>query len=711
MTISTERRTMERVFAPTSIVVVGASTNPGKRGNQVLRALFESGYTGAVYAVNPGGGSAHGVDFLTSIDDLPESIDLALVSLPAAATSGALVELADRDVAGAVLLASGFSETGASGAAAEAELQKVLEKTSLRVIGPNTSGFLNVKMGVNLVGVPAVKAGPIAILTQSGNMLLSLIADDKATHGPGVASYVGLGNQIDITYSECVEYFADDPNVGAIAIHSEGLRDGRSFLQAAVKVAPQQPLVMLRGGRSEIGRVAALSHTGSIAGSDEVAIALLGQAGVELVERSDELAIVAGVLATVAPLPYGTGVALLADGGGHATLAADALVAQNVQLSNLASDTEKELRQLLGDNAALNNPIDVAGATDSNPGLFSQAVEVLMRDPSVGLVLVIGMYGGYHERFSSRLREIEERDASQLVEIGKKYGKPFIVQSCYAFDRLSTHQVLRENGIPVIGSIDHAVRSVAALARRGKRLATASLRSSLLLPNDPATVHEEDPVLLSEPAARRLIESEGISSGDWTFASSAKELEAALRKFDMPCAVKIVADGVAHKSDVGGVSLKVTPGLATETWKRMVASVTAGAPEGVIQGMVVAPMAPSGVEVLVGARRDPIFGPIVAFGSGGFLVEALRDVSFRAAPLTHLEAEELIDETLASRLLDGYRNLLPIDRSAMADLLVAVGDLMLARPEIYELDLNPVIASGTELCPVDVRIAVRNFTL
>lgn len=706
---STHPPAIKRVFAPASIVVVGASANPGKRGNQALRALSDSGYAGAVYAVNRNGGSAHGIDFLTSVVDLPEGVDLALVSLPAAATPGALAELARRGVAGAVLLAGGFGEAGVAGAAAEAELRRVLENTGLRVIGPNTSGLLNVKLGVNLVGGPAVKPGPIAILTQSGNMLLSLIADDAATHGPGIASYVGLGNQSDISYPECVEYFAGDPDVGVIAVHSEGLGDGRRFLQAAARVVQRKPLVMVRGGRSDAGRVSALSHTGSIAGSDEVATAVLSQAGVELVERSDELAIVAAALASARPLPFGTGVAVLADGGGHATLAADALVAQDAPLAKLAASTKSDLRQLLGDNAVLANPIDVAGATDSDPGLFSHAVEALMSDQGVGLVLLIGLYGGYHERFDPRLADVEERDAARLVAVARKHVKPVVVQSCYASGLLAAHQVLRENGVPVIGSIDHAVRSVAALARRGKRLATASSRSPFLLPAAQATA-AGDPVLLDEPAARRLIESRGIPTGEWAFASSARETEAALRKFDAPCAVKIVADGVAHKSDVGGVTLDVTAFQAAAVWETLVTSVAAAAPGAAVRGVVVSPMVPAGVEVLVGARRDPIFGPIVAFGWGGFLVEALRDVSFRAAPLTRLEAEELIGETRASRLLDGYRNLPAVDRTVMADLLVAVGDLMAGHPGIHELDLNPVVAAGQRLCLVDVRVAVREVT-
>jgi acetyltransferase len=707
MTIPAESRTLERVFAPASIVVVGASANPAKRGNHVLRALDDSGYPGAVYAVNPAGGSAHGVDFSASIADLPGDVDLALVSLPASATPKALLELAERGVAGAVLLASGFAESPEAGATAEAELRHVLATTDLRVIGPNTSGFLNVRRGVNLVGVDSVEPGPIAVLTQSGNMLLSLIADDRAHRGPGIAAYVGLGNQSDISYAECIEYFGRDPDVGAIAMHVEGLRDGRAVLEAAAAVVADRPLVMLRGGRSVIGKAVAFSHTASIAGSDEVASALLRQAGVELVDRSDELAVVAGVLATTPPLPYGSGVAVLADGGGHATLTVDGLVAQRVPLATLGPATRAQLRAVLGPSAVIANPIDVAGSTDTDPGLFSDAVEVLMRDPGVGLVLVVGLYGGYHRRFDGRLKEVEEQDAARVVELAEHHAKPVIVQSCYARDALSPHAVLRANGVPVVDSIDHAVRSVAALARRGRRLATAGLRSTFALTANVPADSAEEAILLSEPEARRLLEPEGIVAGEWQVASSAEGLASALRQFGVPCAVKIVADHVAHKSEIGGVWLDVVEPQAAAIWDGLLSSVAGAVPQRKGSGLLVSPMAPSGVELLVGAHRDPIFGPVVAFGLGGFLVEAVRDVSFRAAPLTELEAEELMEETTASRLLDGYRSRPAVDRSALARLLVAVGDVMVARPEIVELDLNPVVASGKQLCTVDVRVVVR----
>jgi acetate---CoA ligase (ADP-forming) len=703
---SGRRTALDRLFDPRSIAVVGASTDPGKRGHQAVRALLEAGYRYPVYPVNPRGGTVFGLRMRTAVDQLPAGVDVALVALPGRAVPGALRELAAAGVAGAVVLANGFRESGPAGAELEAELAAVVAETGIRVVGPNTSGMLNAASGANLVGVPDVPAGPVSVVTQSGNMLLSLLADDRALHGPGFHSYVGLGNQVDVRYDECLTQLAAQPGTGAIAVHAEGLVDGRAFLVAAAEASRACPVLLLRGGRSEDGRRAAVSHTGSVAGSDAVATAVLGQAGIELVQRSDELALLAGVLATTPVVPAGRGVAVLADGGGHATLAADALAGAGVGLAALGEGTRTRLRGLLGAPAAVANPVDVAGATDTDPTRFAAAADALMSDPAVGLVLVVGLFGGYHLRFDPALRTAEDATAGELVTLAARHRLPLLVQSCYTVDRPANHDILRAAGVPVLGSIDHAVRAVAALHRRGRRLATASERSSLRLPAPGPhrlTGAGVRSGVLDEPGARRLVESAGLDTGCWRLARSPAEVEAAVRELGGECAVKVVSPDVVHKSDAGGVRLRVRAEDAEGVWADITGSVHRHTPGAEITGMVVVPMAPAGVELLVGATEDPDFGPVVAFGSGGVLVEALRDVTFRAAPFTRLEALEMIGETVADRMLDGYRHLPAVDRVALADFLVRVGDLAAAHPELVELDLNPVIAEGARVLPVDVR--------
>lgn len=695
---------LDRLLNPSSIAIIGASSNPSKRGYHAIRALQEAGYAHPIYPVNPRPGDILGLPVTTAILDLPRGIDAALIALPGHAVPDALRDCAQVGISGAVVLANGFKEIGQAGAALERELQQALAETGLRVIGPNTSGMLNVSTGANLVGLADVTDGPIGIITQSGNMLLSIVNDDRQFHGPGIHAYVGLGNQSDVSYAECISALARQPETGAIALYSEGLRDGRELLQVISAVTLEKPIVLLRGGRSEAGQRTALSHTGSIAGSDAVATAVLQQAGAELVARSDELAMLSGVLATTAPVPAGRGVAVLSDGGGHAALAADALAAASVPLAQLSAVTQTRLRELLGSAAALHNPVDVAGATDADPSVFADCVQALAQDPRVGLVLVTGLYGGYHIRFDPRLSAIENQTSQAVAKIANQQGIPVLVQSCYAAREIENHQILRESGIRVLASIDQAVRAVAALYRRGKRLATAHQRSNLRLPRVASASREATSQALDEPAARRLVEKAGLDVGPWEFARNAEEAARAVERMGVPCALKVVSAQVLHKSDAGGVVLNVRAADARERAEAMLQTVQSQVAGAKIDGMVVVPMAAAGVELLIGATRDPIFGPVVAFGLGGVLVEAVADVTFRAAPFTRLEAQEMIAETLASRMLDGYRHLPAVGREALADFLVRVGDMIVRQPRISELDFNPVIASGELIRPVDVRI-------
>jgi acetyltransferase len=700
---------LARLLDPRSIAVLGASTDPSKRGYQVVRALLADGYRYPIYPVNPRGGSLLGLPVACAIADVPEQADVAVIATPARTVPAVLRECAAAGVAGAVVLANGFRESGPEGIALETQLRELVADTGIRLIGPNTSGIFNLRTGANLVGLPNVPRGPISVLTQSGNMLLSLVADNRATGGPGFDIYVGLGNQADVGYDECLTFLAGHDSTRAVAVHSEGLGDGRAFLVAAAAATPTRPVVLLSGGKSDVGRQSALSHTGAVATSADVTAAVLRQSGIEVITRSDELAIVASVLATSPVPPAGKSVAVLSDGGGHATLTVDAFDSRDVQLATLAPHTQHALRTLLGPNATVRNPVDVAGATDSTPGLFADAAQALIDDEQVGLIVMVGLFGGYHLRFDERVKAEEERTAEQLVELSMRTGVPIVVQSCYALDRPTPHDVLRRGGIPVLDSIDHAVRSATALMNRADRLATAAERSDLRLPHT-VRPHSKSGRLLSEPEGRVLIEAADIATGAWRQVTSAEQAVDAVASFGQPCALKVVSPQVAHKSDVGGVRLGVTAATAADEFAAMHADVTAAVPGAVIEGAVVTPMADRGIELLVGVTRNPVFGPVIAFGTGGVLVEALRDIAFRAAPLTRLEAHEMIEETVAARLLDGVRGLPRIDRNELAAFLVRVGDFAASTPDLQELDLNPVIANASGLQPVDVRIVLDTAT-
>lgn len=703
------RDPLERMLDPRSVAVVGASNDPGKRGYQAIRALTEAGYPYPIYPVNPKGGSLLGFTVLPHVSRLPAGVDVALIATPARTVPRVVRACAAAGVAGAVVLANGFRESGPSGTELEDELRQVVATTGIRVVGPNTSGILNVGTGANLVGLPDVPLGPISVVAQSGNMLLSLVAENRAGQGPGFDSCIGLGNQADVRYDECIAYLARRATTRAIAVHGEGFRQGHDLIATLAEVTRHRPVVMLRGGRSEIGKRTALSHTGSVAGSDAVATAVLRQSGVELVERSDELAAVSAVLATTPPVRAGRGIAVLSDGGGHATLAADALSAGGIELGRLSETTSARLRELLGPAAAVGNPVDVAGATDNDPARIAECARLLADDPSIGMVLLVGLFGGYHLRFDSGLRGAENLAARRLAELADATRLPFLVQSCYEPDRPDSHAILRAAGIQVLASIDHAVRAAIALRRRGHYLSTledrGEFRFSVPAEDDRRCVEARP---LDEPSGRRLLEEAGIDLGPWRLARSGQDAEDAVAAFGVSCALKVVSPQAVHKSDLGGVRLDVTSGTAERAYDAIVESVRSRVPDAEITGVLVSPMASRGAELLVGITVDPTYGPVVAFGSGGILVEALRDVTFRAVPLSRLEAGEMIRETLAARLLSGHRSLPAVDLDALAEFLVKIGNLGTVIPGLRELDLNPVIVSGSSVHPVDVRVVVSD---
>ncbi|MFC4298332.1 acetate--CoA ligase family protein [Castellaniella hirudinis] len=697
---------VDRMMEPRSIAIVGASSDARKRGYQIVESLVRNGYPHPIYPINPKGGAILGIPVLSSIDELPLELDLAVIARPADQVIPILEACCRRRVAGAVILASGFKESGPDGARRQEALQSFLATHDIRVIGPNTSGIINFNHGADLVGLKQqCRIGPISAVTQSGNMLLSLLADIEHHRTPGLDAYAGLGNQADVDVAELILAFSRRASTKAIAVHAEGLHDGRALIATAAEVSRGCPIVLVRGGRSEAGRHTALSHTGSVSGSDRVATGLLGQAGIIQVERVDELAVVAGALSSL-PLPKaGKGVAIVSDGGGHATLAADSLTAAGLRLATLSEQARQALHRYLGATAAVSNPIDVASAGDASPRLFAQCIELLQSEPDVGVILVVGLLGGYHLRFDP---EDEVQENAACLDIGRTAaaGKfPVVVHSCYEHRRPAAHQHLREHGIPVLGSIEHAVSCVQALVRRSHWLATAAQRTDAqALGRYARPTGQRTASVLSEPEARASLAAAGVDTGPWLFAENAAQARAHVAALGRPCAFKIVADGISHKSDVGGVRLNVGEDLAETAWTGMVEAVRRAHPDSAIRGVIVTPMIDAGTELLIGVTVDPGFGPMIAFGAGGVTIEALQDIAFRALPLTELEAKEMILETRIAKILAGYRRLPSIDMDTLARFIVDIGASSLRMENLADLEFNPVILNQSGLHIADVRL-------
>lgn len=724
---------LDALLRPRSVAVVGASSDPSKRGHQVIPALREAGYGGDVYLVNPKGGEILGLPVAPSVAELPSAADLALVCTPAPTVPGILEACAERGIRGAVVLATGFGEAGADGAVLETRLREVARRTGVRVIGPNTSGILNMSLGLNLIGARDVRAGSLALLLQSGNVALALMTEITERTGAGISVCVGVGNETDVGFHEILGWLGRDPHTDAVLMYADAFREPRAVLEAAAWVTPEKPVVLLGAGRTREGAAAARSHTGALSGPRDVLSAGLAQAGVVEVRRSDELLPVGLALATQEAAGRG-GVAILSDGGGHGVVASDELVEGGTRLAEPGEATREALRDILGGRAAVGNPVDVGGPADADPRVFARVAEALAGDPDVAAVLVIGLFGGYHVRFDPALEEAERRAARAMAEAARRAGKGIVVHSMYALRRTAPLRVLEEEGVPVLSSLDAACTAAAELVRRAARpagrgwppsageavlpAATGAWRDDGGADGRGDTLDDERVAAavrraeaaaeggrsaLTEPEARDLLGAFGVPLAEAELCATPAEAAAAAERSGGEVAVKVVAPGVVHKTDAGGVVLGVRgPGAAREAFEAI-----RGRTPG-LEGVLVSPMlGPPVVEVLVGARRDPGLGPVLTIGAGGVGVELLRDVVHRVLPVPAGEVRAMVEELRTAAAFSGLRGGPPADLSALEAAAAGVARCLAALPAATEVEVNPLFLYAEGARAVDARVLLE----
>jgi len=708
---------LERILDARSVAVVGASRDERKRGYQAIRALLDSRFDGDIYPVNPHEERILGLHCHPAVDAIPDPVDLALITTRADTVPGVLEACGKRGVAGAVIVGGGFGELGAQGRRLQERIVRIARRHGLRLVGPNTSGLINVHSGLNLVGLAKVPRGDIALVSQSGNMGLHLITEATIKSQRGFSYYIGVGNEADIRFHEYVEFLTEDPKTKVIMVYVEGLSDGRAFLQQAYRTTLKKPIVLLKGGRSATGSRSVGSHTGALAGISEVSRTAFTRAGIITLESSDELFPAAEALSSLPPM-HRPSVAILADGGGHATVAADVLSDDGLRLPSLSRPTRDRLATVLSPNASLRNPVDVAGSTDSDPGVFADCARILLEDPDISGLLLVGLFGGYGIRFAERLRFIEEDAAHRMGKLVRELGKPIVVHSLYTFARPHALDLLRYYGIPVVDSVDVGCRLMAVLARYGHRLAATHRRTTFVFrwgakatPEGRALIERalaEGRRSLLEHEAKELLALHGAPVSADRLATSAGEAAEFAEAAGGPVALKVSSPDVLHKSDVGGVRLALE-GRATVSaaFDEILASVGRHRPGADIRGCVVSPMAAPGVEVIVGTKVDAQFGPVVMFGIGGILVEVLKDVVFRVLPVSKYAAREMVSEIRSAPILNGVRGQPPVDHDSLVRLILTVSELVEAYPEIHEMDLNPVIARPDGASVVDARILLR----
>ncbi|MCF8051476.1 MAG: acetate--CoA ligase family protein [Desulfobacterales bacterium] len=705
------------VLDAASVAVVGASKVETKRGYQTIRTLLNEKYDGDIYPVNPKENSILGLKCYPKISAIEGAVDLALIATPAKTLPAVLEDCGKKGVKGAVILAGGFGETGAEGRQLEDRVVETARKFGIRLIGPNTSGMINLKRHMNLVGMKDVPIGDIALLTQSGNMALTLITEARLKSRKGFSYYVGVGNEADIRFHEYLEFFRQDPETRAVLMYVEGMRQGREFLHQAYKTTREKPVVLLKSGRSAKGKKSAGSHTGALAGISEVAKGAFQRAGIIMIENSDQLFPAAEALSSLPPMKNNN-VAILADGGGHATIAADVLTDLGLAIPELDKKTQDGLKKILPAAASVVNPVDVAGGTDADPSLFADCARVMLKDSQVGALLIVGLFGGYGIRFAESLSLMEEDAAHQMGKMVRQKGKPIVVHSLFSREKPHSLDLCRYYGIPVTDSLDIACKNIAVLAEYGEYLRSYRAQASFFMNWGVkatqagryiiAGARAEGRRALLEIEAKQLLSSHGAAVPGERLASSPIEAAEAAEAMGGPVVLKIVSPDILHKSDAGGVKVNLAGQKQVQSaYRQIMKNAKAYNPAADIRGVLVSPMAQRGVEVIIGTKTDDQFGPVIMYGLGGVMVEILKDVSFRVLPISRRSARKMIEETKSAPILAGVRGEPPYDKKALVELLLLCSEVMESYPEIEEMDLNPVIVHHEGLSIVDARIILK----
>ncbi len=689
--------TFEAFFNPRGVVVIGASTQPHKLGYGVARNLVASGYTGALHFVNPRGGSLFSRPLWPSLDDVPDPIDLAILVVPAAAAPATIRACGQRGIPAAVLISGGFREVGAEGAALEEAVAQAARETGIRLIGPNCIGLLDTHLPLDTTFLPPPmpRPGDLAFLSHSGATCAAVI-DWAREQGFGFSRLVSLGNQVDVNETDLLPLMAADVHTRVITCYFETISDGQRFVSVAAEVTQQKPVVVLKAGRSAAGQRAAASHTGALAGEERAVQAALEKAGVLRATTVEEMFDWARALAWQ-PLPRGPRTAVLTNAGGPGVLAADALAAEGLQLADLQPQTQEALRAFLPPAASVRNPVDMLASASAED--YARALSLLLADPGVDSVLVIlpppPMYPA-------------EQAAEALIAAIGEHEKPVLVALMGSTLIHAAAQRFRAARIP---DYPFPERAAAALARMWQRQQflqrpqDAAGRKPLDMDKARAALAGMGPGWLPPERTEMLMQAAGIPFLALRLAQTAEEAASLAASLGFPVVMKIASPDIPHKTDVGGILLNVADAEAAASgFTQMLAKVRAQRPSARLQGVWLQRQLPPGQEIILGVVRDPQFGPLVMFGSGGVEVEGLGDVAFALAPLNDWEAENLLARTWAGRKLAGYRNLPPADREAVRQALQQLGDLALALPQIAEIEINPLLAWETGVAAVDVRV-------
>ncbi len=704
------------LFEPKSIAVIGASTEIGSVGNDVVKNLVEQKFAGAVYPVNPKAENLHGLRCYPNIASIDADVECAVIIVPARIVPVVLREAIAKGVQGVVVISAGFREAG--NAELEEEIMELAREADIALLGPNCLGIVNPHQSMNASFAKTLpEKGNVAFLSQSG-ALGTAILDMAHEFGIGISKLVSLGNKACIDESALLEYLMHDRRTAVIALYAEDLRHPHDIIRTVRAMALQKiskPVIVLKSGKTSVGASASSSHTGSLAGRDASYGALFEEAGILRAETAEELFLFARAF-SLSPLPAGKNIAIVTNAGGPGVLATDAAVENNLSLAPISPSTQESLRAFLPSSASVKNPIDILG--DARSDRYAQALNVILRDASVDIALVV---------LTPQSMTDTDAIASEIATISKEIRKPVV--AVFMGGKLVEHgrRILRKNKIPVASFPESGIRMLSALASFAQFQKSVQLEeevsytfATLCAPDmiDRERVRSildqvksEHRVNLSQIEALDIFSAYGFPIPKYARAASKEEADRAGQTINMPLAVKILSDDILHKSDAGGVLLNTDPQRAGESCEKVMERVRRFAPEARLDGVLLMEMAPKGGrELILGSFTDSSLGQTLMIGSGGIYVEILKDASFGLVPITHHRAEKMLHSLRIFPMLNGARGGEAYAVDAVIECIGRLSHLLSDFPEIRELDLNPIFVypkgSGKSVVIADGRIAL-----
>lgn len=697
---------LDEFFNPKSVAIIGAKDAPKSVGRTLLSNMIAS-FKGKIFPVNPKYPSVLGLKSYPRIQDIPESVDLAVIMTPAKLVPELIDDCVAANVKSVIIISAGFKEIGEEGVALEKDVLARAKKGSIRIIGPNCLGIMNPHIGLNATFAANIAlAGKMAFISQSG-ALCTAVLDWSLEEKIGFSAFVSIGSMSDVAWGDLIDYFDHDPHTHSILIYMETVGNARAFLSAAREVVFNKPIILIKPGRTAAAAKAAASHTGSLAGADDVFDAAIQRVGILRVETIGDLFNLAEAFAKQ-PHPKGSRLAIVTNAGGPAVLAADATLLNGAQLAELTPDSIDKLNQILPAAWSHNNPVDILG--DAGPDRYAAATDIVMNDPNVDGILVI----------------LTPQDMTDSTETAKNLhahpNKPILASWMGASYVAEGIRILNDSGIPSFSFPDSACKTFGLMWSQTDRLKllyeTPTLRDEHTEQDAPrdrlvaeflASLKRENRTLLTEAESKAILSIYGIPVVETIVAQSPEEAATLAEKMGYPVVLKIHSLTITHKTDIGGVKLNLQDRKSvfnayTEIQKNV------GQED--FQGVTVQKMiAKSGYELILGSMVDPQFGPVLLFGSGGELVEIYKDRALGLPPLNTTLVKRLMQRTNIFKALQGVRGKKAVSLDKLEEVIIRFSRFIVEQPRVKECDINPLIASPEGIIALDARIVLHDFSI